>query len=172
VATDQQTGGPSELNELGAASRRPFCSFHERCIHLDTIGACRIGGRRPDIRLHDLAEPTCPGEGRASPLSFKHFCAKEIHQTEFDQRAGQQTPRERGALAGPLLDPAPHSMNIFAAGRRRALRTVQEYWQTAGYIHLNPLRRGLVERAEGWRWSSAAEYRESRRTSKAGAVVL
>jgi putative transposase len=40
----------------------------------------------------------------------------------------------------------------------RALRTVQEYWETVEHIHLNPVRRGLVERAEGWRWSSAAEY--------------
>ena len=49
-------------------------------------------------------------------------------------------------------------MNIFVARRRRALRTVQEYWETVAYIHLNPVRRGLLERAEGWRWSSAAEY--------------
>jgi hypothetical protein len=25
-------------------------------------------------------------------------------------------------------------------------------------MHLNPVRRALVERAEEWRWSSAAEY--------------
>jgi hypothetical protein len=39
-----------------------------------------------------------------------------------------------------------------------ALRTVQGYWETVEYTHLNPVRRGLVERAEEWRWSSAAEY--------------
>ena len=31
-------------------------------IHLGTLGACRIGGRRPDIGHHDLAGPTRPGE--------------------------------------------------------------------------------------------------------------
>jgi putative transposase len=27
-----------------------------------------------------------------------------------------------------------------------------------GYIHLNPVRRGLVDRASDWRWSSAGWY--------------
>ena len=26
------------------------------------------------------------------------------------------------------------------------------------YIHLNPVRRGLVKRAEDWKWSSVHEY--------------
>jgi putative transposase len=40
----------------------------------------------------------------------------------------------------------------------RALRTVKEYHETVEYIHLNPVRRGLVRRAEDWKWSSAREY--------------
>jgi len=40
----------------------------------------------------------------------------------------------------------------------RALRTVREYNEKVEYIHLNPVRRGLVERAEQWRWSSVHEY--------------
>ena len=39
-----------------------------------------------------------------------------------------------------------------------ALRTVQEYLETVGYIHLNPVRRGLVKLPEQWRWSSYREY--------------
>src|SRR5712672_2114701 len=34
------------------------------CIPFDTIGACRIGCRRPDIGRRDLAKPTCPSEGK------------------------------------------------------------------------------------------------------------
>jgi REP element-mobilizing transposase RayT len=41
----------------------------------------------------------------------------------------------------------------------RALRTVKEYVETVEYIHLNPVRRGLVKRAEDWKWSSVHEYR-------------
>jgi putative transposase len=40
----------------------------------------------------------------------------------------------------------------------RALRTVKEYQETVEYIHLNPLRRGLVKRPEDWKWSSLHEY--------------
>jgi putative transposase len=40
----------------------------------------------------------------------------------------------------------------------RALRTVKEYHEAVEYIHLNPVRRGLAARAEGWRWSSVHEY--------------
>jgi putative transposase len=31
------------------------------------------------------------------------------------------------------------------------------------YIHLNPVRRGLVKRAVDWRWSSARYYLEPQR---------
>jgi putative transposase len=40
----------------------------------------------------------------------------------------------------------------------RALRTVKEYHEKVEYIHLNPVRRGLVKKAEEWKWSSMAEY--------------
>jgi len=40
----------------------------------------------------------------------------------------------------------------------RALRTVKEYYEKVDYIHLNPVRAGLVERAEGWPWSSVRDY--------------
>ncbi len=40
----------------------------------------------------------------------------------------------------------------------RALRTVKEYNEKVEYIHLNPVRAGLVSRAEDWRWSSYNEY--------------
>jgi putative transposase len=40
----------------------------------------------------------------------------------------------------------------------RALRTVKEYNETVDYIHLNPVRRGLVKDPVDWKWSSAGEY--------------
>ncbi|HEV2500506.1 MAG TPA: transposase [Terriglobia bacterium] len=40
----------------------------------------------------------------------------------------------------------------------RALRTVKEYGETVEYIHLNPVKAGLVSRAQDWRWSSMNEY--------------
>jgi len=40
----------------------------------------------------------------------------------------------------------------------RALRTVKEYYEKVEYIHLNPVRAGLVKRAEDWPWSSVRDY--------------
>jgi putative transposase len=40
----------------------------------------------------------------------------------------------------------------------RALRTVKEYNEKVEYIHLNPVKAGLVGRAQEWRWSSVNEY--------------
>src|SRR6516164_8939901 len=35
----------------------------------------------------------------------------------------------------------------------RALRTVKEYHEKVEYIHLNPVKRGLVTKQEEWKWS-------------------
>jgi putative transposase len=43
----------------------------------------------------------------------------------------------------------------------RALRTVKEYGETVTYIHQNPVRAGLVERAEDWPWSSVGIQRNA-----------
>ena len=40
----------------------------------------------------------------------------------------------------------------------RALRSVREYYEKVEYIHLNPVRAGLVKRAEDWPWSSVHDY--------------
>jgi hypothetical protein len=40
----------------------------------------------------------------------------------------------------------------------RALRTVQEYHEKVEYIHRNPVKAGLVNRPEDWRWSSVQDY--------------
>jgi len=40
----------------------------------------------------------------------------------------------------------------------RALRSVKEYNEKVEYIHLNPVRAGLVSRPEDWWWSSCNEY--------------
>ncbi|MGO8817758.1 MAG: REP-associated tyrosine transposase [Terriglobia bacterium] len=40
----------------------------------------------------------------------------------------------------------------------RALRTVKEYQDKVEYIHLNPVRAGLVDSPQDWRWSSFNEY--------------
>ena len=40
----------------------------------------------------------------------------------------------------------------------RALRTVGEYNDKVQYVHLNPVKAGLVKRATDWPWSSVHDY--------------
>jgi len=40
----------------------------------------------------------------------------------------------------------------------RALRTVREYKEKVEYIHLNPVKAGLVSRPADWPWSSVHDY--------------
>ena len=40
----------------------------------------------------------------------------------------------------------------------RALRMVREYHEKVEYIHLNPVKAGLVGRPEDWKWSSVHDY--------------
>jgi len=50
-------------------------------------------------------------------------------------------------------------------GYDRNLWSAQEVWEKIHYIHMNPVRRGLVERPEQWLWSSAPDYLGLRSTS-------
>jgi putative transposase len=43
-------------------------------------------------------------------------------------------------------------------GYDRNLRSVRDIYEKIAYVHDNPVRRGLVEQAVGWRWSSAAAW--------------
>lgn len=43
-----------------------------------------------------------------------------------------------------------------------ALRTVKDYTETMEYIHLYPVRRGVVKRPDDWTWSSYHEYAGAR----------
>ena len=62
--------------------------------------------------------------------------------------ATKRINRSRGEM-GPLVQP-----RFFD----RALRTVKEYNEKIQYIHLNPVRAGLVRRPEDWPWSSVHDY--------------
>ena len=51
-----------------------------------------------------------------------------------------------------------HGMARFwlpGGGFDRAVRSEDAFWRHRTYIHQNPVKRGLVERAEDYRWSSA-----------------
>jgi len=49
----------------------------------------------------------------------------------------------------------------------RALRSVKEYYEKVEYLHLKPVRAGLVKRAAEWQWSSVHDWRPERRRQRA-----
>ena len=52
-------------------------------------------------------------------------------------------------LAEPFWQPKYYPFNLYSAGKAS---------EKLEYMHLNPVRAGLVARATEWRWSSAAYY--------------
>jgi hypothetical protein len=54
----------------------------------------------------------------------------------------------------------------------RAVRTVKEYHEEVEYIHLNPVKRGLVNKPEEWRWSSIHDYSGTVGQVKGGGSAL
>lgn len=47
---------------------------------------------------------------------------------------------------------------LAGGGYDRNIYTGQAYQEKLHYIHTNPVKRGLVDRPEDWRWSSAGAY--------------
>jgi len=111
-----------------------------------------ISKARPKNRS-PLADVENAGVSAAWPLYF--------WQPRSINRAGSEDRRFRGprffstainrcrSTSGPFWQP-----RFFV----RALRTVKEYNEKVEYIHLNPVKAGLVRRPEEWFWSSAREY--------------
>jgi len=60
-----------------------------------------------------------------------------------------------------LLLPQPPVKGKMTEKNNRALRPVRVYYEKAEYIHLNPVRAGLVKRAEDWPSSSGHDYNGS-----------
>ena len=111
--------------------------------------------------VHLTALPQAPGSGVPVPISVV------LH--DLKQRAGydgkealRSVWRQRRSLGTTALDawatgsgPKPfwklrgYDFNTF--GEAKLLEKLE-------YMHLNPVRRGLVERPEQWRWSSFRHY--------------
>lgn len=84
---------------------------------------------------HAICAPVHPGTISLSMKSVKQSSMSGIN-------------RRRGA-EGELWQP-----RFFD----RALRTVKEYNEKVEYIHMNPVKAGLVRIPQDWKWSSYNEY--------------
>jgi REP-associated tyrosine transposase len=142
--------------------RRPFLSERyffitvrvlkrrAKLIETDTLLARAFNRTRA---LHDfyltawvfLPDPAAAGHAICAPL---YPVSISLAIKSVKQSSMSAINRGRGA-DGELWQP-----RFFD----RALRTVQEYTEKVEYIHLNPVKAGLVRRPQDWRWSSFNEY--------------
>ena len=105
----------------------------------------------------------------ASPPFLRYGLGLPLRPLALHWRAGVSVNDFTGHEVGARrrLAPTEHAVNQCrgAAGELRqprffdrALGTVKEYGEEVEYIHLNPVRAGLLSRPEDWRWSSYNEY--------------
>ena len=81
----------------------------------------------------------------------------------FSFRVKQVLAEARSPLLGELTVRERPGVERFrfwqeGGGYDRNLRTESAVLASIEYIHLNPVRRGLCERAVQWKWSSAGRY--------------
>lgn len=109
------------------------------------------------------------------------FMPEHVHLILHPRDAAYDIAQIRKAIKDPVARQAikylevhsPHWLSRIT--RRRGGHTERLFWKSGGgfdrnvtesatllamidYLHLNPVRRGLVERAEDWKWSSAAWF--------------
>ncbi|HCT44862.1 MAG: hypothetical protein CMJ35_09280 [Phycisphaerae bacterium] len=93
-----------------------------------------------------------PRDGRVGPVlrGLKQGFARRMLRRMTDEGDPVQAK-----LVGPHGKP---SFWMRGGGHDRNLRSDHDIREKIGYIHQNPVRRGLVDRALDWKWSSAGDY--------------
>ncbi len=108
------------------------------------------------------------------------FMPEHVHLVVYPKREGYLISRILLAIKQPVSRRAihylkshqPQGLELMATGQRarpyhfwqkgggydRNITRVETLIQTVKYIHRNPVRRGLVELPEQWRYSSAAQW--------------
>ncbi len=105
--------------------------------------------------IHLLAIPLEPDPDIGASLhAIKRPFSREIH--------GIVEPHNSKLLAILIVRDRPghRSFRLWqeGLGYDRNLWTAKAIWAAIDYIHENPVRRGLCQRAEQWKWSSARWY--------------
>jgi putative transposase len=92
---------------------------------------------------------------------IKERFSKQVHSSEVNARRAQSSAQNASEW-GPHADPEAtriwqkrfYDFNVWSA---------QKKTENVKYMHWNPVKRGLVERPEQWRWSSLRAYLYSER---------
>jgi putative transposase len=161
---------PENFNDLGHAHALTFSCYHghpfleaERtCVWLkEAIDAARVEldfalwayvfmpehvhlvvwPRQPQYDIADIPQAI------KSPVGRKAMEYLEEHAPDWLPRLTRQRGRKTERLFWQS-----------GGGYDRNIETAKVLMATIEYIHLNPVRRGLVAKAVDWKWSSAAWY--------------
>jgi putative transposase len=160
-------------NEVGDAHELTFCCYQRRPF-LKSERTCRW-----------LAESIVRAR---SELEFDVwayvFMPDHVHLIAYPRRPNYDIAEIRKQIKHPTSKAAlvwlreHHPEWLPKLTRLRGKRTETLFWQSGGgydrniqhsqtlmqmidYIHLNPVRKGLVERPEDWLWSSAGHFLKS-----------
>ena len=90
-------------------------------------------------------------------------CILKAIKEPFSKRVLARLRREKSQLLPELVDRQPSGRSTCrfwqpGGGHDRNIWTAQELHEKIRYIHNNPVRRGLVDRAEDWPWSSCRAW--------------
>ena len=142
--------------------RRPFLvKDRTRLWFLEAIDAARTS---PGLDLWGFVPMPehvhlllLPREG--VPISGMLTAIKQPVSRRAVRFARQTNP---GGLTS-MLDAQPNGRRVYrfwppGGGYDRNMRNVREVHEKLRYMHKDPVRRGLVERAEDWPWSSARTW--------------
>jgi putative transposase len=134
-------GQPHHITQRGNYAQDVFLSDGDRMVYLEWLGECaaRHGMRiwaycLMTNHVHLLAVPE-KGDSFARCLAQVHM----RHSQRINRRTGQRGHLWQGRFYSCAVD------------ERHA-------WAALRYIECNPLRAGAAERAESYRWSSAAAH--------------
>ncbi len=135
------TGAAHHITQRGNAQRDVFLTDSDRRVYLDLLGdACRL--HRLDLHGYCLMP--------------NHIHLIAVPQRDDSLLLALKTAHGRYAS---YLNARQRATGHVWQGRYYSCPLDQYHlWEALRYIELNPVRAGMVERAEDYRWSSAASH--------------
>jgi putative transposase len=109
------------------------------------------------------------------------FMPEHLHLIVWPRQSVYEIAHIRHAIKSPVARKAIRYLEqespewLPRITRKRGTKNERLFWQSGGgydrnidqpetlmieidYVHMNPVRKGLIDRADGWKWSSAAWY--------------
>jgi putative transposase len=166
----KRAGRRKSLNEPGHAHELTFTCYHRFRF---------LGAERTCVWLSD-AIAAARQKWNFAVWAFV-FMPEHVHLIVWPRRPVYEISTILSAIKEPVGRKAVKHLEVHAPAwlpritRIRGGRSERLFWQSGGgfdrnavepatlmamieYLHMNPVRRGLVERTTDWRWSSAGWY--------------